>query len=108
MNCRTPFRALAFLLIAVWLAGFSAQAAERKPNAIHIVSDELRYHELSCMGNPHLRTPNLDRMAAEGVRFTQALAGWALCAPTRARLMTGKHTDRDMPRLPGYLAATGK
>ena len=92
MNRRMSFRLLALWAAVMWPADFKAQAADRKPNIIHIVSDELGYYELSCMGNPYLRTPNLDRMAAEGVRFTQALAGSSVCAPTRCCLMTGKHS----------------
>ena len=62
-----------------------------KPNIVYIMSDELGYYELSCMGHEHFKTPNIDRLAAEGVRFTQALAGSSVCAPTRGCLMTGKH-----------------
>jgi len=78
----------------VWGA---ARAAD-KPNVVYLVSDELGYYELSCMGNPHIKTPNIDRMAAEGIRFTQALAGSSLCAPTRAVLMTGKHSGHTSVR----------
>jgi arylsulfatase A-like enzyme len=55
------------------------------------MSDELAYYELSHMGNPRILTPRIDRMAAEGVRFTQALAGAPVCAPLRCTLLTGKH-----------------
>ena len=68
-----------------------ARAAARKPNIIYLMLDELGYYELSCMGHKILRTPNADRMAREGMRFTQALAGGCVCAPTRCALMTGKH-----------------
>ncbi|WP_372898867.1 sulfatase-like hydrolase/transferase, partial [Stieleria sp.] len=51
-----------------------ARAAERPPNIVYIMSDELAYYELSHMGNQRLRTPNIDQMAREGIRFTQALA----------------------------------
>lgn len=61
------------------------------PNIVFIMSDELAYYELSHMGNPHIRTPNIDQMAAEGIRFTQALAAAPVCAPLRGALMTGKH-----------------
>ncbi len=67
-------------------------ARAKKPNIIYIMLDELGYFELSCMGNKYLRTPNIDRMAAEGMRLTQALAGGPVCAPTRCSLMTGQHT----------------
>jgi len=66
-------------------------ATARKPNIVYFISDELGYFELSCMGHKELKTPNIDRMAAEGIRFTQFLAGGCVCAPTRATLMTGKH-----------------
>lgn len=79
-----------------------AQAeAVRKPNIVYIMADELGYFELSCMGHPHFQTPNLDRLAAEGVRFTQALAGSSLCAPTRCCLMTGKHSGHTSVRTNG-------
>ncbi len=73
----------------------------RKPNIIHIMSDELGYYELSCMGNPHFITPNIDKLAAQGVRYTQGLAGAPLCAPTRCTLMTGKHNGHTSVRTNG-------
>jgi arylsulfatase A len=71
---------------------------KKKPNIIYIMLDELGYFELSCMGNKYLRTPNIDRMATEGMRFTQALAGAPVCAPTRSVLMTGQHTGHTTVR----------
>ncbi|MHC4173901.1 MAG: sulfatase-like hydrolase/transferase, partial [Planctomycetota bacterium] len=65
--------------------------SRKKPNIVYIMLDELAYFELSCMGNKYLKTPNIDRMTAEGMRFTQALAGAPVCAPTRSVLMTGQH-----------------
>lgn len=70
-----------------------------RPNIVYIVSDELGYYELSLMGHPHIRTPNIDRLAAEGLRFTQALAGASVCAPTRCCLMTGKHAGHTSVRV---------
>ena len=67
------------------------ETGERLPNIVYIMSDELAYYELSHMGNPHIRTPRIYRMATEGIRFTQALAGAPVCAPLRCTLMTGKH-----------------
>lgn len=78
--------------------GRPARAAGEKPNIVHIMSDELGYYELSCMGHPHIKTPNIDRLAAEGIRFTQALAGSSVCAPTRCCLMTGKHSGHTSVR----------
>jgi arylsulfatase A-like enzyme len=73
------------------LATAAARAADRPPNIVFIMSDELAYFELSHMGNTRLHTPRIDRMATEGIRFTQALAGAPVCAPLRCNLMTGKH-----------------
>ena len=72
-----------------------------RPNIVFIMADELGYYELSCMGHPHLRTPHIDRMAAEGLRFTQALSGSSVCAPTRCVLMTGKHSGHTSVRSNG-------
>ncbi len=69
-----------------------------RPNIIFMVSDELGYFEPGYMGNPNIKTPVLDRLAAEGVRFTQALAGSSVCAPTRCCLMTGKHSGHTSVR----------
>ncbi len=64
---------------------------DRPPNIVYIMLDELGYYELSCMGHPHMETPNIDKLARNGMRFTQMLAGAPVCAPTRCCLMTGKH-----------------
>jgi len=76
------------LIFMVMVSG--VQSAE-KPNIVHIILDELGYYELSHMGHPVMKTPNIDRLAAEGTRFTQFLAGASVCAPTRCSLLTGKH-----------------
>lgn len=76
-------------------------ASRVPPNIVYIMADELGYYELSVMGHPHLRTPRIDRMAREGVRFTQALAGSSVCAPTRCCLMTGKHSGHTSVRSNG-------
>ncbi len=81
---------LGFLTVAVF-AAVQATAADRRPNIVYIMSDELAYYELSHMGNSHIHTPRIDKMATEGIRFTQALAGAPVCAPLRCTLMTGKH-----------------
>ncbi len=67
------------------------RAAER-PNVVFILADDLGYGELGCYGQRLIQTPNLDRMAAEGMRFTQFYAGSTVCAPSRCVLMTGRHT----------------
>lgn len=75
--------------------------AETPPNIVFIMSDELAYYELSHMGNPYIRTPNIDQMAREGIRFTQALAAAPVCAPLRGALMTGKHMGHASVRANG-------
>src|SRR5437867_10724556 len=67
-------------------------AAPAKPNIIFILADDLGYGDLGCYGQKKIRTPNLDRLAAEGMRFTQCYAGSTVCAPSRCCLMTGMHT----------------
>ncbi len=80
------------LVAMVACAAGRATAAEReKPNIVYIMSDELAYYELSCMGSKLIHTPNIDRMAEQGILFTDALAGCSVCAPLRCTLMTGKH-----------------
>jgi len=69
-----------------------AQPAGRPPNILFILADDLGYGDLGCYGQRQIATPNIDRMAAEGVRFTQAYAGSTVCAPSRCSLMTGLHT----------------
>ena len=68
------------------------EQAEKKPNIIFIHADDLGYGDLGCYGQKKFPTPNLDRMAAEGTRFTQYYAGSTVCAPSRCVLMTGLHT----------------
>ena len=81
---------LAALCAALPAAGSSAAAAE-KPNLIFILADDLGYGEVGCYGQQKIKTPCLDRMAREGVRFTQFYAGATVCAPSRSVLMTGQH-----------------
>ncbi len=66
--------------------------APRRPNIILIQADDLGYGDLSCYGQRRFATPNIDRLAAEGTRFTQYYSGSTVCAPSRASLMTGLHT----------------
>ena len=62
------------------------------PNIIYILSDDLGYGDLGCFGQEFIYTPNIDRIAAEGIRFTDHYAGSSVCAPSRCVLMTGLHT----------------
>jgi uncharacterized sulfatase len=79
-------------LITTLIVNQPAQAADTaKPNIIFILADDLGYGDLGCYGQQQIKTPNLDRMAADGMRFTDAYAGAAVCAPSRCVLMTGRH-----------------
>src|SRR5262249_13150191 len=66
--------------------------APRRPCIIFILADDLGYGDLGCYGQTKIKTPNLDRLAAEGMRFTSCYAGSTVCAPSRCALMTGLHT----------------
>jgi arylsulfatase A-like enzyme len=70
---------------------FAQEQSPRKPNIVFILADDLGYGDLGCYGQQVLKTPNIDRIAAEGMRFTQAYAGSTVCAPSRCALMTGLH-----------------
>jgi len=78
------------LLTALILTGCASE--ERAPNIIYILADDLGYNELGAYGQTIIRTPNLDRLAADGIRFTQHYSGSPVCAPSRGTLLTGKHT----------------
>ncbi len=74
------------------------RSAERKPNIVFMIADDLGYAELGCYGQKKIRTPNIDRLAAEGMRFTQHYSGNPVCAPSRCTLMTGLHTGHAQVR----------
>src|SRR6516225_11056424 len=88
MICRRRFCLIVLALLLI-VPGVHAQ---RKPSIIFILADDLGYGDLGCYGQKQIQTPNLDRMAAEGMRFTQCYAGSTVCAPSRCALMTGLHT----------------
>lgn len=87
-RCRHPAAAIASFWLAVSLAAFAAAAD--KPNIVILFADDLGYGDLGCFGHPTIRTPNLDRMAAEGQKWTQFYAAASVCTPSRAALMTGR------------------
>lgn len=80
-----------------------AQTPSRRPNVIWILGDQHRSQALGCHGDPNVSTPNLDRMAAEGLDFTAAVAGYPICIPYRASLLTGRY-----PHQHGILPRTGR
>lgn len=76
----------------------AASGATRKPNIVWIMADDLGIGDLGCYGQQIIRTPNIDRIAAEGMKFTDAYAGCTVCAPSRSTLMTGKHAGHTTVR----------
>lgn len=88
-------RMLAVCLAALIVGTFPLMGAEpHRPNIVVILADDLGYGDLGCYGHPKFKTPNLDRMAAEGSRLTQFNTPAPFCAPTRASLMTGRYPFR--------------
>lgn len=93
MLCRLLLAAFLLPLLSVDLF-----AAESRPNIVYILLDDAGYGDLSCYGQQQFKTPNIDRMAAEGIRFTDHYSGSTVCAPTRCSLMTGLHTGHTYVR----------
>ncbi len=101
-----PMRCTTFLLFVGLLYACNTPESEEqpaaaqppKPNIIFIMADDLGYGDLGSYGQEKIQTPGLDRMAAEGLRFTQVYAGAPVCAPSRSVLMTGQHTGHTKVR----------
>ena len=99
MNRRDFLKRTTISTASVALAGFSnvgpafGRDSSRKPNIVFILADDLGWHQLGCYGSTFYETPNLDRLATQGMRFTDAYAA-PVCSPTRGSIMTGKYTAR--------------
>ncbi|MGH9846111.1 MAG: sulfatase-like hydrolase/transferase, partial [Blastocatellia bacterium] len=99
---------VALLLSLACPSGLHAWAQRPvKPNIVYILADDLGYGEVSCYGQTKYQTPNIDRLAREGVKFTEYYAGVSLCAPSRSSLMTGLHTGHTRIRN-NYTADNGR
>lgn len=91
--------------VVFWLAicaGISVAGADRKPNFIFILADDLGWGDLGCYGHPHLKTPNLDRLAKQGTLFTQFYVNGSVCSPSRCAFMTSHYPARE--RIHGHYA----
>jgi arylsulfatase A-like enzyme len=86
-------RAVLVLLLHLLVIGSSAQAATR-PNFVFILADDFGWRDLGCYGSTFHETPNIDRLASQGMRFTDAYAACSVCSPTRASILTGKYPAR--------------
>src|SRR5579871_6418070 len=85
-------RLLSFFALALLVfTPLYAEPPKRPPNLIFVLADDLGYGDVGCYGQKLIQTPNLDRLAADGMRFTQFYAGSTVCAPSRCCLMTGHH-----------------
>lgn len=78
-------------LAMLFVSALPVRSAARPPNVVFMIADDLGYGDLGCYGQKKIRTPNLDRLAAEGMRFSQHYSGHNVCAPSRCVLMTGLH-----------------
>lgn len=90
MRRRTPLPALLLFAIAAAFPQTLPAATSRPPNIVIILADDLGYGDLGCYGSPSIRTPHLDAMAREGLRFTDFYAAAPVCSPSRAALLTGR------------------
>jgi arylsulfatase A-like enzyme len=91
---RQALKTTAAAPLAVWAGTASAQAPASPPNIVFIMADDLGYADLSCYGRRDFTTPNVDRLAAGGMRFLQAYANSAVCSATRTALITGRYQYR--------------
>jgi len=89
---------LATVVTAIAEVANSPAPMPRRPNIIYILADDLGYGDLGCYGQMRIKTPNLDQLAADGIRFTSCYAGSTVCAPSRAALMLGQHTGHSFLR----------
>ncbi|WP_372772802.1 arylsulfatase [Mangrovibacterium sp.] len=101
MKISNLYPIIAAMALVACKSSTSAQAEKsepKQPNIIYILADDMGYGDLSCYGQTKFKTPNIDRLAQEGIRFTNHYSGSTVCAPSRGSLMTGKHTGHAFSR----------
>jgi arylsulfatase A-like enzyme len=101
-NIRRRSTRTAVALALLSAIGWAANAAENRPNIILVMADDMGWGQTSYNGHPILKTPNLDAMAASGLRFDRFYAGAPVCSPTRASVLTGRANDRTGVPAHGY------
>src|SRR4030095_4903590 len=92
---------LGFLLLLSCAGKAATAATNDSPNIVFILADDLGHAELGCYGQTKIQTPNIDRLAAQGMRLTPCYFGSHVCAPSRSALMTGLHTGHTPVRANG-------
>jgi hypothetical protein len=99
-NFKSILRCITVLpVIAFANQGIQAQSnGLQRPNIIQIVADDLGYGELGCQGNPQIPTPNIDALAANGVRFTAGYVSFSVCSPSRAGILTAQLVTKSFER----------
>lgn len=82
------------VLLALWISNAGLRASQeaepRPPNIVFILADDLGFNQIGAYGDTPIQTPNLDQLAADGIRFTQAYSGNTVCSPSRVSLFTGR------------------
>ncbi len=92
-----PYLLIIFFTITA-ISCENKESESEKPNIIYILADDMGYGDLGCYGQKLIQTPNIDRLAAEGMLFTQHYSGGTVCAPSRSSLLTGQHTGNTFIR----------
>ena len=93
-RCTQLVRSIAVVLVFAMPTICASATEATRPNIIIILIDDMGYEGLSCFGNPHFKTPEMDRLAAEGIRLTDFHSSGTVCSPTRAGLLTGRYQQR--------------
>ncbi|MHC4150572.1 MAG: sulfatase-like hydrolase/transferase [Planctomycetota bacterium] len=97
MNRREFLKSLALGALAAALPGAAFGGAKSAPNVVFFLVDDLGWTDVGCYGSSFYDTPNIDALAQDGVRFTDAYAACHVCSPTRASILTGKYPARQAP-----------
>src|ERR1700712_4952451 len=84
----------AILALTIFLSASASAQTLKRLNIVFILADDLGWRDLGCYGSSFYETPHLDKLASQGMRFTQAYAACSVCSPTRASIMTGKYPAR--------------
>lgn len=93
--CSMQFRIASTTLLALFLVVFSAQAEPQRPNVVIFLADDMGWGDSGTYGHPLIKTPNLDKLASQGVKFTQCYSACGVCSPSRSAILTGRTPYRN-------------